>query len=502
MPSDYVSPLELGTFFESDTSHSDMNGYGYLYKGNVSQNTFSIGQQQWNGTFTAMGTAVVVSPSGRRLPPQLGYFFIGGSDSFDDTALCPNYTCDPAAYLYNQNIIKSRAYGMHMSSASLQYTGSLVICGYDRGRAIGPTVDASDSSSFQLLDMMIGVETGASPYDFDSEDGLLQVQNGSSAAQPLTVGISPEDPYVFLPPQTIAAITGKLPVYYDTTSDYYLWNTSDSSYSKIINSPSYLGFVFLGTSRSAANITIKVPFKLLNLTLEPTISGLTSDLPYFPLQPMTPPDFSYPYSLGRAFLQAAFLGSNFGQNVTWLAQAPGPGSERRGLGYDLTDIEDTDATLSLQTGDSLFNSSWAGVWTPIPIAAAKGQSTGSSTSASGTSSISMHVRHGLSGGATAGVVVGALVGALLIVGVASLLLWRKRRSRKLAEKAELQATSNKKAAGFGDKAQLDGNRVQRSELPSDPVARELPAYERAEMSARAKATELPSQVELQELLAS
>ena len=62
-----------------------------------------------------------------------------------------------------------------------------------------------------------------------------------------------------------------------------------------------------------ANVTIKVPFKLLDLTLETSASGLGSDVPYFPIIEVADPVLNpgYQLFLGRAFLQAAYIGGTY-----------------------------------------------------------------------------------------------------------------------------------------------------------------------------------------------
>lgn len=78
-----------------------------------------------------------------------------------------------------------------------------------------------------------------------------------------------------------------------------------------------LGFKFQKDSSNTHTIDIKVPFALLNLTLDyPLVDRPT---PYFPCMPT-----NRTYGLGRAFLQAAFVGVNWGNGVgSWfLAQCP------------------------------------------------------------------------------------------------------------------------------------------------------------------------------------
>ena len=314
--------------------------------------------------------------------------------------------------------------------------------------------------------------------------------------QPLLVACDPQLPYIFLPSGTTEALVslGKLPVYLDSKSKYYLWNTSSPLYPKLVTSPAYLGFVFSVTADSSSsttvsNITIKVPFMLLNLTLEPSVSGLDTDVPYFPVQPMDSTDFTDAWIFGRAFLQAAFWGKNWNQNVSWLAQAPGPGQNYQGLGYLPRDIAPSQTSLSAQTGANLFNDSWAGYWTPLPIDASTSGSGGNGRSSA------------FGGGAIAGIVVGSIAGVVL-VGLGAFFLMRKRRRTGQAQAPGAESSTSAPFAAHTDESgdkqpilrqgselqggdfemsmhkprELPTNEVPRpSELPADKTFQELPA---------------------------
>jgi hypothetical protein len=129
--------------------------------------------------------------------------------------------------------------------------------------------------------------------------------------------------------------------------------------------------------------------------------------------------------LGRAFLQAAFMGTNWNQNVAWLAQAPGPGSNGSGLGYDPVDLANDATTLEAQTGDDLFNISWQGHWTPLPRTPSHVHSGGNTATP--------NPGNALTGATIAGIVVGVVVGLILTGVVVFLLVRQKRRRSKPAD---------------------------------------------------------------------
>lgn len=479
--------------------------------GNDSREAISVGdlsgvigqtQQSWNASVVATLNSNITYPSGKVLGPEVGIFNIGGDAVADDSDACPNDTCDPTTYLFKQGLISSKSWSLQIGAAALNYPGSLILGGYDRGRTIGPPYTGTPEVQFRLSDINIGVETGGSPFPFGQQAGLLMTEDNEIAAEPIDIEIKPWDAYIYLPQPTIDAITNKLPVYFDKTSHYYLWNTSDPSYEKVVTSASYLGFVF--EDPSGTNTTVKVPFMLLNLTLQSTASGLKTDVPYFPVQPMTLAQDGLGYTLGRAFLQAATLTVNYGgSGYFWITQAPGPGASKRGLGYEVQDIAPSATTLDFNTGDDLFNQSWAGIWTPLPLAEAD-----------------LNQPKGLSGGAIAGIVVGSVAFVALIAGLAAFLITRRRRSsvKELdADQDGLTMDRYEKNGGLGEPAQtpeMDGagarhellqqqryelsdQKVDVQEMPDHDARHEMPGHDE-----RCDAKELPSEMQPVELPSS
>jgi hypothetical protein len=229
-----------------------------------------------------------------------------------------------SGYLYETGQIASNSYGLHIGSAALGIPGSAFVGGYDQSRVLGEVTAQSYalySLPIDLLDIGIGVAEGASPFTYPSKSGLL-AQGNSSIGVALPVLIEATIPYLYLPGSTCDAIASQLPVTFQADYGLYFWNTSDPQYMRIVTSPSYLSFTFRMNRSDSQNMTINVPFKLLNLTLEEPLAH--TPIQYFPCRPMTN---GASYTLGRAFLQAAFVGVNWQSDLNglwFLAQAPGP----------------------------------------------------------------------------------------------------------------------------------------------------------------------------------
>ena len=170
--------------------------------------------------------------------------------------------------------------------------------GYDQSRVLGDAaafdlVGGNNQMIGQLLDIGIGVETGWTPFSNNtipysgpsSEtnvtyiSGLLQHNRSFANGQPTI--INPVVPYFFTSPQTWANIAQHLPVTFQPGIGLYTWDTNGSmaaEYQRAVRSPASLAFVF--QRPGASNITIKVPFAPLNLTLEdPNSDNTTAILP-------------------------------------------------------------------------------------------------------------------------------------------------------------------------------------------------------------------------------
>lgn len=381
----------------------------------------------FNASIASVTSGNLTNPDGTTRGVELGNFALGAEDQAqvftlsEDGSIPPIQAWTYSGYLYNTSQIPSYSYGMHIGSVAFDYPGSLVFGGYDKGRMIGQTTSFADD--VQLLDIVFGVQTGASPLPFESKNQLL-VTNMSQPGQ-IQVGPDPLSPYMYLPKQTCDAIIDGLPISFDDKSKYYLWNTNDPNFQKLVTSPAYLGFQFPPAPGDTDNVVIKVPFALLNLTLTPPI--VSSPTQYFPCMPDAPQ--SGTYTLGRSFLQAAFLGRNWNRKTTWLAQAPGPGVANQGMGVQYTDLQDADTTVSGFMGENLFAKSWSNHWTPIKSTPSNTSNNDGDTKGKGGSG-SSDDSSGLSAGAKGGIGAGVGCAAIALLAGVAILFRRQRQKRR------------------------------------------------------------------------
>ena len=363
-----------------------------------------------------------IYPSGKAYPLEVGTLSLG----------CPNInqtfgasikinTTFVTSYLYDQQgstNIPSYSYGMHIGSASLGIPGSLLLGGFDQNRVIGDVSAQSFSSGsfpIELYDLSLGVAEGGSPWSFSNKTGLL-AQGNSSLDFGLQVIVDPVNPYIYLPRSSCDAIAAELPVTYEPDYGLYFWNTSDSQYSKIVRSPALLAFKFSKNSLNNEDITINVPFALLNLTLEAPL--VKKPTPYFPCMATN----STPV-LGRAFLQAAFVGVNWLGGKWFLAQAPGPGGS-----FIVNSVTINDDEVTIPGSSNSWENTWKNSWSVIETKDTKSNPQ-TSTNTNGTTSDSTTESNGLSTGTKIGIIVGSTVGGVMVLVLCFGLFIRRRRER-------------------------------------------------------------------------
>ena len=395
-----------------------------------------------NSTISAINSQNIFLPDGGSLQVQLGSLSLGapghGTQSLSIAGIGQNFP----GYLAMQNVTPSNSFSLHYGSASLGLAGTLVWGGYDQSRVLG------DVGSFQLgpygmaptmLDVQIGVENGQSPFidNGSSFSGLLELNSSLNNVQPTTINAIV--PYLFMSPKTCAAIAQHLPVSLNSDIGLYIWNTTDQQFQRVMSSSAYLAFVF--RSSPDANITIKVPFQLLNLTLESPIVQYPQQ--YFPCRPFYSFDGSGRYYLGKAFLQAATIGINWQTMAFFMAQAPGPEVPSP----TIQSIGPSDTSIgSLPIAN--FASSWSKSWTLL-AEQSNGTALTNTTNATrsdgataaatrpATTSNSTNLRLP-STGAKIGISFGAAIGflTLLAAGIVTIVYRHRKLQRLKAQKQE------------------------------------------------------------------
>ncbi|KAF4853573.1 hypothetical protein CGCSCA4_v002249 [Colletotrichum siamense] len=366
--------------------------------------------------------------------------------------------------LVKNKSIASNSWFMHLGSNLVKQAISLSFGGYEKNRALGRVAifRLSPYGAFPvafLIDIAMGVEYGGSPFLPGQQLGSVWDANNITNTQkdmvkmfsgpPGSLMVNPDAafPYLYLPPSVCAAAAAYLPVYFHDDLGLYIWNETGESerVNQIVNSPAYMSFVF--SDMSAENLTVKIPFKLLYLNVSPQRNGSSADMRYWPCKPLNMvPDMiiesSFPISLGRAFLQGAFIGYNYDRERFYMAQAPGPNVGQR------VAVDDDAETLSSNPAD-YFADTWRGSWTALDNNSDDG---------------------GIGGRKTAGIVAGAVAGICGAIGGG---WWYFKRRRQQENEQNAAAQSGDEYHALGGKPELDGDGIPIAELHPDTAKREL-----------------------------
>ena len=404
-------------------------------------------------SFYAENTSVLVSdsfalryPGGVQVPLSVGLLSMGSSSDTNQVTAQDGTLLEAPVLLATvalEGAINSRSWGLHIGSVAQGINGSLYFGGYDESRILG-NVASFDGETARLADIVLG-PSGVGPPFKNTGSGFL--------SKPQDALLDASVPYMYLPAETCASIANTLPVSFNTSLGLYIWNTQDRAYHDIVTSLSYLSFRF--TDNTQKDLDIRVPFALLNLTLEsPLVAQPTA---YFPCSPLATGG-NETVRLGRAFLQAAFIAQNWESGKFFLAQAPGPQQLRPPA---VKSIFGNDTTLQPPPFPPTWESTWASVLTPLASPSAAASSPSSSS---------------LSAGARAGIGIGVSLG--ILAGIAgACLFFLKRRKRHTVEPAPVHdiKTDPDVVPGYSPEAALPDIRSQESpqELPTY-MAHELP----------------------------
>jgi hypothetical protein len=434
---DFGGPNNGGTVGAVDGSWNGGRAAGLAGQGQIVTDTISWGSGMpsvENVSIFAVYNATYTLPNHTTYPLDVGFLSLGASNnqyfSLGDSGEDIVGRMVPLE-LSATGFVPSNTWSMHIGSVEPEIPRSLVLGGYDQSRVLGtvtswPTQGGLNDMIISLLDISIGVASGASPFTFVSNTDLLVGAGISGRAR--NVRPNPTIPYLYLPGDTCKPITANLPVTYIPSLDLYSWDTTSPNYIEIVTSPSYLAFTFQAPG-SSSNMTVKVPFALLNLTLtSPLIEAPTQYLPcksYAPAGPDSQPGNEY--YLGRAFLQAAFIGMNWHNKFWWMAQAPRPKFVQP---YTVT-LQNSTTTLESSAESTPWANSWSDFLTPIP-----------------DPGLTPLPKPGLSTGDKVGIGVGSVAGFIVILGGIFFLVRRSRRSKQ-----PKGASDNVVMYGVGQKSQ-------------------------------------------------
>ncbi|KAJ8606953.1 hypothetical protein MRB53_040618 [Persea americana] len=308
------------------------------------------------------------------------------------------------------------------------FLGSLVLGGYDAARFGDSTMtfNFAPDNSRDLVIAVIGI-TYDTPF-------VLYVGNQTTAGPAQSTGfyayIDSTVADMWLPLQVCTAFEQAFNLTYDNATDLYLVNQTQHT-ALLQRNPTFT-FNIATNVTSGKTLTITFPYAAFDLIASPPYQGLTQQSYYFPIRRATS---SNQYTLGRAFLQEAYLSVDWERSVFNVSQCVW----QSGLQENIVTIEPLHATSSTPSGST------------------------SSTTKSKSS---------LSDGAIAGIVIGAVTGITLLVLMAIFVSRRRQRASKSMDPSDESSTSTEKPTNVIPKAELDGTSVPVEGSDSSPDSAE------------------------------
>ncbi|KAF9641502.1 putative peptidase aspartic protein [Lasiodiplodia theobromae] len=259
-----------------------------------------------------------------------------------------------------------------------QVPGSLVIGGYDQSRFQSPSASFTLASEQQRV-LAVGLQSIYTNFSLTASS-LQNLIKGHTSVIDSTVS------HLWLPEDACNNFAAAFGLTYDERANYYLIN--DTMHEKLLDkNPTFTFIVGKGEVESqVGSVQIKLPYAAFDLSIRyPAYGNKTGDEKrYFPIRRAND---SSQYTIGRVFLQEAYLRVDYERKNFSLAQAT---------------FSDNLPTADIQTIHSI---DWV-----------------APTSSS------------LSGGAKAGIAIGAIAGIAFIFSALFFYWWRPRHQAKTHKK--------------------------------------------------------------------
>lgn len=317
-----------------------------------------------------------------------------------------------------QNEIASLSAG-YTAGARYRYSSagalaSLTLGGYDSSRFVENDIDfpfAADNGR----DLVVAIQDITTPSQIDNNPQPIKLLPNAVYAY-----IDSTVPQIWLPVEACLVFEAEFGLVYDNATELYLVN--DTLHTELLQrNPNVTFHLAIGLD-GGNNVQIELPYAAFDLTAQPPYLGLGNTTNYFPLRRA---DNASQYTLGRTFLQEAYL------TVDWEAQR----------------FNVSQATFNQSAQEQL-----------VVIPPFTGASTSGSPSSSHKSSSSIN------GGTIAGIVVGVLAALGLIACAVMWYLHRRNKARKqralhekLAPEGAEPLTAPGRTATVFPKAELEGS---------------------------------------------
>lgn len=186
-------------------------------------------------------------------------------------------------------------------------SGSLTLGGYDKSRFLANNMSFGFNldTKRDLVVQLAGIYSGPDENIENSTTTFL-----SKSIYPL---ISSSVPHMWLPEEVCSVFATQLGLHYDNQTNFYTVNQTAYETLQQLNQT----FIFRFKTDKSESLDISIPWKTFDLEYVP--DGSSSSTRYFPIRrAIDPPD---QYTLGRAFLQEAYIIVDYEQGNFSLHQA-------------------------------------------------------------------------------------------------------------------------------------------------------------------------------------
>lgn len=278
--------------------------------------------------------------------------------------------------LKNQNLIPSLSFGYTAGNKYRlkQVLGSLTLGGVDSGR-FTPNNLSIPFAPQESRNLLVGIQSISSVDQHGTSTSLLSTG--------ITAFVDSTEAQIWLPVEVCKAFETAFGLTYNDTNGFYL--VDDALHNQLQAKNANVTFTLGSTASGGETINITLPYASFDLLLKPPAANLTSNTKYFPLRRA---DNDTQYTLGRTFLQEAYL------TVDWERQ-------------------------NFSISECLFSE-------PMQQTLVAIQSPNTTSSA------------GSSTGKTVGIAVGVVVGVFAIAAAIGAFLWRKHRAKRESEKEKAE----------------------------------------------------------------
>jgi hypothetical protein len=316
----------------------------------------------WDSTGTTLNHTIVANMVAKDY--YLGQFGISPrSTNFTTTNDNSSALDDPQpsylSLLKQHKLIPSLSWGFNPGSYSRSQTytntyGSLILGGYDTGRLSGTPLSIPMGAD-DGRELIVGIQAIITQPPGSTAPGSL-------LSTPLLAALDSTQPYIWLPLETCQLFEKAFGITWNETAEMYLLNST--LHSTLVSQNATITFT-LGASTSGGNkMDIVLPYSAFDLTASYPLT--LNSTPYFPLKRAAN---STQYTLGRAFMQEAYIFADYERHNFSIAQAQWPPSSAHLVAISSTDTPTTNKTTSATkpTSNELSDEDIAGIVIAIVV---------------------------------------------------------------------------------------------------------------------------------------